>query len=183
MRLIDADKLIDEMKKWYFDEEKQRAAEEDSSPMDLFTHLAITTVKSQPTAYNIGKVIKHLEEWTCKADINVGDGTILTRDVIASKTAIEIVEDGMKNDVSVIVELTYRHLINTFRQFIKDNEDDIVRIKKYPMQIDLINGLSVYFLTSHQYEIWCKGRTYYRDGIKYHSDYRLKEGVENEHKN
>ena len=34
-RLIDADKLIEEMSKWYWDKEKQKAAEEDISPMDL----------------------------------------------------------------------------------------------------------------------------------------------------
>ena len=48
-RLIDADKLIKEMSKWYWDKEKQKAAEEDVNPMDLFTHLAITTVQEQPT--------------------------------------------------------------------------------------------------------------------------------------
>ena len=48
-RLIDADKLIQEMSEWYWDKEKQKAAEEDISPMDLFTHLAITTVQEQPT--------------------------------------------------------------------------------------------------------------------------------------
>lgn len=49
MRLIDADLLIEEMRKWYWDKEKQKAAENDASPMDLFTHLAITTVQKQPT--------------------------------------------------------------------------------------------------------------------------------------
>ena len=44
MRLIDADKLIQEIRKWYWDKEKQKAVENDVSPMDLFTHLAITTV-------------------------------------------------------------------------------------------------------------------------------------------
>ena len=48
-RLIDADKLIKEMSEWYWDKEKQKAAEEDISPMDLFTHLAITIVQEQPT--------------------------------------------------------------------------------------------------------------------------------------
>ena len=48
-RLIDADLLIEEMRKWYWDKEKQKAAENDASPMDLFTHLAITTVQEQPT--------------------------------------------------------------------------------------------------------------------------------------
>lgn len=61
MRLIDADKLIEEMSKWYWDKEKQKAAEEDASPMDLFTHLAITTVQEQPTAFNVENVVEQLE--------------------------------------------------------------------------------------------------------------------------
>lgn len=62
MRLIDADKLIEEMSKWYWDKEKQKAAEEDISPMDLFTHLAITTIQKQPTAYVVNRIIEQLEE-------------------------------------------------------------------------------------------------------------------------
>ena len=54
-RLIDADKLIQEMSEWYWDKEKQKAAENDVSPMDLFTHLAITTVQEQPTAFDLDK--------------------------------------------------------------------------------------------------------------------------------
>lgn len=62
MRLIDADKLIKEMSKWYWDKEKQKAAEEDVSPMDLFTHLAITTVQEQPTAFDVDEVIEQMEQ-------------------------------------------------------------------------------------------------------------------------
>ena len=61
-RLIDADKLIEEMSKWYWDKEKQKAAEEDVSPMDLFTHLAITTVQEQPTAFDVNLIVKKSEE-------------------------------------------------------------------------------------------------------------------------
>ena len=61
-RLIDADKLIEEMSTWYWDKEKQKASEEDVSPMDLFTHLAITTVQEQPTAFDVGKVVKQLDK-------------------------------------------------------------------------------------------------------------------------
>lgn len=61
-RLIDADKLIEEMSKWYWDKEKQKASEEDVSPMDLFTHLAITTVQEQSTVFDMDKVLKQLEE-------------------------------------------------------------------------------------------------------------------------
>ena len=60
-RLIDADKLIQEMSEWYWDKEKQKAAENDVSPMDLFTHLAITTVQEQPTAFDVDEVVQQLE--------------------------------------------------------------------------------------------------------------------------
>lgn len=60
MRLIDADELIKEMSKWYWDKEKQKAAEEDASPLDLFTHLAITTVQNQPLTYNVNGVVESL---------------------------------------------------------------------------------------------------------------------------
>lgn len=60
-KLIDADQLIKEIRKWYWDKEKQEAAKKDVSPMDLFTNLAITTVKNQPTAFETEKVIEQLE--------------------------------------------------------------------------------------------------------------------------
>lgn len=60
MRLIDADELIEEMRKWYWDKEKQKTAEDDNSPMDLFTNLAILTVKEQLTSYDVGKVVQQL---------------------------------------------------------------------------------------------------------------------------
>lgn len=62
MRIIDADKVIEEMRKWYFDEEKQEAAKKDVSPMDLFIHLAIATVKEQPIAFDVENIIKQLEK-------------------------------------------------------------------------------------------------------------------------
>lgn len=62
MRLIDADKLIQEMRKWYWDKEKQKAVENDVSPMDLFTHLAITTVQEQLTAFDVDKVVEQLKQ-------------------------------------------------------------------------------------------------------------------------
>lgn len=62
MRLIDSDKLIQEMSEWYWDKEKQKAAENDVSPMDLFTHLAITTVQEQPTAFDVDKVVEQLDD-------------------------------------------------------------------------------------------------------------------------
>lgn len=70
-RLIDADKLIEEMSKWYWDKEKQKAAEEDESPMDLFTHLAIITVQEQPTAFDVDKVVDQLEKEESKARLEL----------------------------------------------------------------------------------------------------------------
>ena len=99
-RLIDADKLIKEMSKWYWDKEKQKAAENDVSPMDLFTHLAITTVQEQPTAFDVDKVVKQLKDlkamyWFSIA--NTGDKKL---DVAyenvgnALDKAIELVKEG-----------------------------------------------------------------------------------------
>lgn len=75
-RLIDADKLIQEMRKWYWDKEKQKAAENDVSPMDLFTHLAITTVQEQPTAFDVDKVMEQLENYLFEKYCIEGDATI-----------------------------------------------------------------------------------------------------------
>ena len=99
-RLIDADKLIQEMSEWYWDKEKQKAAENDVSPMDLFTHLAITTVQEQPTAFGLDKVVKQLKDlkamyWVSIA--NTGDEKL---DVAYEKVgnaldrAIEIVKEN-----------------------------------------------------------------------------------------
>ena len=76
MRLIDADKIIQEMRKWYWDKEKQKAAENDVSPMDLFTHLAITTVQEQPTAFDVDKVVEQLEEYLFEKYCIEGDAKI-----------------------------------------------------------------------------------------------------------
>lgn len=99
-RLIDADKLIQEMSEWYWDKEKQKAAENDVSPMDLFTHLAITAVQEQPTAFDSDKVVKQLKDlkamyWVSIA--NTGDEKL---DVAYEKVgnaldrAIEIVKEN-----------------------------------------------------------------------------------------
>lgn len=47
---------------------KQKVVENDISPMDLFTNLAITTVKEQPTAFDAEKAIALLEEELKLAD-------------------------------------------------------------------------------------------------------------------
>ena len=96
-RLIDADKLIEEMSKWYWDKEKQKASEEDVSPMDLFTHFAITTVQEQPTAFDVDKIIselkrdKFVESECILSDVHQGYNAGLNR-------AIEIVKGGGVDD-------------------------------------------------------------------------------------
>lgn len=45
MRLIDADALIEVVKKWYWDDEQQNLHPD----ADLFVHYLITTIKDRPT--------------------------------------------------------------------------------------------------------------------------------------
>ena len=106
MRLIDADKLIQEMRKWYWDKEKQKAAENDVSPMDLFTHLAITTVQEQLTAFDVDEVLRQIKdikdkEYVACTDQECGYCKYFSTcscgdkaDKLALDKAIEIVEDG-----------------------------------------------------------------------------------------
>lgn len=101
MRLIDADKLIQEMRKWYWDKEKQKAAENDVSPMDLFTHLAITTVQEQSTAFNSDKVMEQIEyrraNFDCKlCKYNDDEKTICSEDCSDAliDDLIKIVKEG-----------------------------------------------------------------------------------------
>lgn len=100
MRLIDAEKVTEEMRKWYFDEEKQKAAENDVSPMDLFTNLAIATVKDQPTAFDVEKVVKELEDLKMSYFLtlaNTGDADkdcAYLNTASAIDSAIEIVKRG-----------------------------------------------------------------------------------------
>lgn len=103
MKLIDADKLIEEMRKWYWDKEKQEAAKNDVSPMDLFTHLAITTVKKQPIAYNVGRVTEELKQQADKQrnDLElyekigaVHEASYVCGKALSYEHAIEIVKGG-----------------------------------------------------------------------------------------
>lgn len=91
MRLIDADKLIEEMRKWYWDDEKQKAVEENESPMDLFTNLAILTVKEQPTAYDVDKVVQQLDD---RSTLSRPVGWTKFYQIMLLKDAIKIVKDG-----------------------------------------------------------------------------------------
>lgn len=80
MRLIDADKLRKQIHCEYSD--------------DLGI---LEKIDEQPTAYDVDKVVKEINEWTFNANINVGDGTVMNRNLIVRDTAIEIVKKGGSN--------------------------------------------------------------------------------------
>ena len=100
MRLIDADKLIQEMRKWYWDKEKQKAAENNVSPMDLFTHLAITTVQEQPTVFDVDKVVEQLKQLKMRYFLTIANSGDKKLDIAyenvgnALDRTIEIVKGG-----------------------------------------------------------------------------------------
>lgn len=51
-------------------------------------------IQEQPTAYDVDKVVKEINEWTFNANIDVGDGTIMNHNLIVRDTAINIVKAG-----------------------------------------------------------------------------------------
>jgi hypothetical protein len=55
-------------------------------------------IQNMPTAYDIDKVIKNLNEWTFNANIDVGDGTVMNHNLIVRDVAIDIVKAGGEND-------------------------------------------------------------------------------------
>ena len=79
--------------KWYWDKEKQETAKNDESPMDLFTNLAIATVKDQPTAYDAGSVIGQLKE-CIESSMNGANDVECAYWNRAIERAIEIVKGG-----------------------------------------------------------------------------------------
>lgn len=93
-RLIDADKLIQEMSEWYWDKEKQKVAENDVSPMDLFTRLAITTVQEQPTAFDADKVVEQLKTKKTRTAALQKASEYFEGETDAFEVAIKIVKDG-----------------------------------------------------------------------------------------
>lgn len=58
---------------------------------------------AQPTAYDVDKVVKELEEWSFDADIIVSTippsySTIIHKNVIAKGNAIEIVKENINHE-------------------------------------------------------------------------------------
>lgn len=99
-RLIDADKLIEEMSKWYWDKEKQKASEEDVSPMDLFTHLAIKTVQEQPTAFDVNAAIDDIVDKLQEVKIKYSNLAIMINDFSETKKYI-----GMVQAIALAIEI------------------------------------------------------------------------------
>lgn len=80
MRLIDADKL-------------RTLLTDEECPCASQTAL-IGIIDEQPTAYDVDKVVKEINEWTFNANIDVGDGAIMNHDLIVRDAAIDIVKAG-----------------------------------------------------------------------------------------
>lgn len=51
-------------------------------------------IQNMPTAYDIDKVIKDLNEWAFNANIDVGGGTVMNHNLIVRDVAIDIVKAG-----------------------------------------------------------------------------------------
>ena len=56
--------------------------------------ISLRLLDNEPTAYDIDKVVKEINEWTFNANIDVGDGTTMNHNLIVRDTAIEIVKAG-----------------------------------------------------------------------------------------
>lgn len=85
MRLIDADALIKDLGCLYT---------KSHIPVDMRARETLSTVMEQPTAYDVDKVVKEINEWTFNANIDIGDGTVINHNLIVRDIAIEIVKAG-----------------------------------------------------------------------------------------
>ena len=47
-------------------------------------------INDEPTAYDVDKVLKEINEWTFNANIDVGDGTVMNHNLIVRDTAIAV---------------------------------------------------------------------------------------------
>ena len=94
MRLIDADALIEAMKKTEDEYEKAMTCPSWWS--------AFNVISEQPTAYSVEKVIKELEEkasrYTKKYVTPYGNNGYKDTKAISVNRAIEIVKAGVKNE-------------------------------------------------------------------------------------
>ena len=97
MRLIDADKLLEETR-------KDRDYAEKNGFLDMYyeRQALIDRIKSQPTAYDIGKVVEELNKLDVQAIKRYKGGTFGdyegTDYYIKKSDAIEIVKAGVKDE-------------------------------------------------------------------------------------
>ena len=87
MRLIDADKL--NFLEQHYNKSQMKAI--------------LDFLDAQPTAYDVDKVVKELEEWSFDADIIVSTippsySTIIHKNVNAKGNAIEIVKENINHE-------------------------------------------------------------------------------------
>lgn len=85
MRLIDADNI-------YGAEDFIKLDKNGNAYVSLADICKIIDI--QPTAYDVDKVIKGLNEWAFNANIDVGDGTVMNHNLIVRDVAIDIVKAG-----------------------------------------------------------------------------------------
>lgn len=87
MRLIDVDKLIEDIHKRNYISK-------------ALSEIFETIIDEQPLAYDVDGVVKEINEWTFNANIDVGDGTVMNHNLIVRDTAIEIVKAGGNIELS-----------------------------------------------------------------------------------
>ena len=87
MRLIDADALIEAMKKTESEHEKAMTCPSWWS--------AFNVISEQPTAYDVGKVVEELEKLKDKGSVTKTE-KLITKACV--NKAIEIVKAGVKNE-------------------------------------------------------------------------------------
>lgn len=83
MRLIDADALKKDLKSVTL-----------SNGTLVNTNAVLYLLEEYPTAYDVDKVIKEINDWTFNANIDIGDGTVMNHNLIVRDTAIRIVKAG-----------------------------------------------------------------------------------------
>lgn len=81
----------------------------------------------------------------------------------------------MKDYPIVIVGWDLKDVQNICREFIKNNLINSIERKGQAKWKIISNSKEYWILHKSDYEVWCKGRTYYKDGKLMHSGYELKE--------
>ncbi len=94
MRLIDAEIQPQFLSDYILERKSTFIRVLEKGDNDFLFGLLMDYFDIQPTAYDVDKVVEQLKEWTFNADVNIGDGTMMNHNLIASKNAIEIVKGG-----------------------------------------------------------------------------------------